>query len=102
MLPPPEGVWGMPAGDAGDSCPASTRTSRRTADEAREIMQQAGYGPDNRLKLKLLTRDIPTYRDPAMILIDQLKEIFIDAELEIVDTAVWYQPGVPQGLPDRR
>jgi hypothetical protein len=53
--------------------------------EAREIMEKLGYGPDKRLKIKLSTRDIPAYRDPAVILLDQLKEVYIDAELEPVD-----------------
>jgi len=35
------------------------------------------------------TRNIPPYRDPAVILIDQLKEIHIDGQLEPVDTAQW-------------
>src|SRR5438552_3587308 len=34
--------------------------------------------------------DVPPYRDPAVILIDQLKEIYIDGELEPIDTAQWY------------
>jgi ABC-type transport system substrate-binding protein len=32
----------------------------------------------------------PPYRDPAVILIDQLKEIYIDGVLEPVDTTQWY------------
>jgi hypothetical protein len=35
-------------------------------------------------------RNIPIFRDPAVILIDQLKEIYMDAELDAVDTANWY------------
>ena len=42
--------------------------------------------PDKRLKLKLSTRNLPTYRDASVILISQLKEIFIDAELDLVET----------------
>ena len=53
-------------------------------------MKKLGYGPDKRLKIKVSTRDIPPYRDPAVILLDQLKEVYIDAELEPVDTAQWY------------
>jgi peptide/nickel transport system substrate-binding protein len=49
-----------------------------------------GYGPDKRLKIKVSTRNIATFRDPAVLLIDQLKHIWIDAELEIIDTAVYY------------
>src|SRR6202040_1489302 len=33
---------------------------------------------------------IPSTRDPAVILIDQLKEIYIDGELETIETANWY------------
>src|ERR1019366_9104513 len=58
--------------------------------EARKIMAGLGYGPDKRLKIKVSTRNIPVYRDPAVILIDQLKEIYIDAELDVVETANWF------------
>jgi peptide/nickel transport system substrate-binding protein len=53
-------------------------------------MEKAGYGPNNRLKLKVATRNIPSYRDPAVIVIDQLKQIYIDAELDAVDTTQWF------------
>jgi peptide/nickel transport system substrate-binding protein len=58
--------------------------------EARAIMQKLGYGPDNRLKIKVSIRNIAPTRDPAIILIDHLKEIYIDADLEPVDTTSWY------------
>ena len=40
--------------------------------------------------LKVSTRNVPTFRDPAVILIDQLKEIYIDAVLETIETAKWH------------
>ena len=58
--------------------------------EARQIMQKLGYGPDNRLKIKVSTRDLPYLRDPAVILIDQLKEVYIDGQLETIDTTNWF------------
>jgi len=58
--------------------------------EARAIMEKLGYGPTNRLKVKVSTRNIPAYRDPAVILIDHLKEIYIDGELDPVDTSLWF------------
>ena len=88
MLPPPDGVWGLPKeklqgligyGDV-----------EKAREEARALMKEAGYGPDKRLKLKVSTRNIATFKDPAVILIDQLKQIWIDAELEIIDTSVYY------------
>ena len=56
-------------------------------------MQKLGYGPDNRLKIKVTTRDLPYFRDPAVILIDQLKEVYIDGELETIDTAALVSQG---------
>jgi peptide/nickel transport system substrate-binding protein len=58
--------------------------------EARKIMESLGYGPDKPLKVKVATRNIPIYRDPAVILIDQLKQIYIEGELEAIDTPVWH------------
>jgi peptide/nickel transport system substrate-binding protein len=52
-------------------------------------MQQLGYGPNRSLAVKVATRNIPLYRDPAVMLIDQLKEIYIAGELDIVETANW-------------
>ena len=59
---------------------------RRTAPKPAQIMEKLGYGPDNRLTIKVSTRNIPPYRDPAVILIDQLKEIYINGELDPVET----------------
>jgi peptide/nickel transport system substrate-binding protein len=58
--------------------------------EARDIMHQLGYGPDKRLAIKISTRNIPPYRDPAVIVTDQLKEVYIDGELDIVESASWF------------
>src|SRR5437762_6048762 len=58
--------------------------------EARSIMEKLGYGPDKALEIKVSTRNVPTYRDPAVILIDQLKEIHINGVLDTVETANWH------------
>jgi peptide/nickel transport system substrate-binding protein len=89
LLAPPEGIWGMPA-DLMQKLPGYDPDVAKNRIEARKIMEKAGYGPDKRLKLKVSTRNIPPYRDPAVILLDQLKQIYIDAELDILDTTQWY------------
>ena len=53
-------------------------------------MERHGYGPNNRLHIKVSARDTAAYRDPAVLLIDNLREIYIDAELETIDTTAWY------------
>jgi peptide/nickel transport system substrate-binding protein len=89
MLPPPAGVWGMPA-DFLATVPGYGPDVAKNRAAAREIMTRLGYGPDKRLTIKVAARNIPAYRDPAVILIDQLKEIWIDGELEPVETANWF------------
>jgi peptide/nickel transport system substrate-binding protein len=89
MLPPPAGVWGMPA-DVLATIPGYAADVTKNRAEAREIMTRLGYGPDKRLPIKVASRNIPNYRDPAIILIDQLKAIWIDGELDPVETANWF------------
>ncbi len=89
MQPPPDGLWGMPK-EMLEKLPGYDPDIAKNRAEARAIMQQLGYGPDHRLKVTVVTRDIPAYRDPAVILVDQLKEIYIDGEVQPIDTTQWY------------
>jgi peptide/nickel transport system substrate-binding protein len=88
MLPPPSGVWGMPA-EILKTIPGYGADVAANRAAARAIMAKLGYGPDKRLPLKISTRNIALYRDPAVILIDQLAEIYVAGELEVIETAVW-------------
>ncbi len=89
LLPPPAGVWGLPK-DQLATIPGYGPDVQANRAEARKLMEAAGYSASNRLKVKVSTRNIPIYRDPAVILIDQLKEIYIDGELDVVETANWF------------
>jgi peptide/nickel transport system substrate-binding protein len=89
LQPPPGGLWGMPP-EMLKQLPGYGPDVRNSREQARQIMQKLGYRPDNHLKIKVTTRDLPFYRDPAVILIDQLKEIYVDAELETVDTTAYF------------
>lgn len=89
MQPAPEGVWGMPEAMIKQLPGYGTDIAKNRA-EARALMEKAGYGPGKRLAVKVSVRNTPPFRDPAVILIDQLREIYIDGELETVDTANWF------------
>jgi peptide/nickel transport system substrate-binding protein len=89
MLPPPAGVWGMPP-EVLSTIPGYGPDVAKNRAEARAIMERLGYGPDKRLAIKVAARNIPAYRDPAIILIDQLKQIGIDGELDPIETANWF------------
>src|SRR6201996_8996780 len=88
LQPPPEGIWGMPK-EMLEQLTGYGPDVKKNREEARTLMRSLGYGPDNRLKVKVSARNIAWYRDPAAILIDQLKEIWIDGELDAVETANW-------------
>src|SRR5712672_889486 len=88
MQPPPEGLWGMPP-EILKTLPGYDPDVRKNRADARQIMEKLGYGPERRLKVKVSVRDLPFFRDPAVIMIDQLKEVYIDGELEMIDTANW-------------
>jgi peptide/nickel transport system substrate-binding protein len=89
MLPPPEGVWGLPPEQLA-TLPGYGPDVEKNRAEARAIMEKLGYGPDKRLAIKVSARNIAQYRDPAVILIDQLKNVYIDGELDPVETANWF------------
>jgi peptide/nickel transport system substrate-binding protein len=89
MLPAPNGVWGMPP-EMLETLPGYGSDVAKNRAEAKTIMEKLGYGPDKRLAIKISTRNFPGWRDPAVLLSSQLKEVYIDAELEFVDTALWY------------
>src|SRR5205823_7282960 len=89
MMPPPAGSWGMPP-EMLQTLPGYRSDIVRNRAEAREITKKLGYGPDKRLSAIVTTRNVGPYRDAAVLLIDQLKEIFIDATLNAIDTTQWY------------
>jgi peptide/nickel transport system substrate-binding protein len=89
LQPPPEGLWGMPP-ELLKELPGYGPDVDKNRAQARQIMQKVGYGPGKSLPIKVSTRDLPPFRNAAVLLIDQLKQIYIDGELQIIDTSLYY------------
>jgi peptide/nickel transport system substrate-binding protein len=89
MLPRPVGEWGMPR-EMLEQLTGYGPDIEKNIAQSRELMQKQGYSEANPLKLKIQARNLVTYRDPAVIIIDQLKKIHIEGELEIIDSTQWY------------
>jgi peptide/nickel transport system substrate-binding protein len=89
VLPPPDGLWGMTP-DVLQKLPGYGPDVAKNREDGRALMRKLGYGPDNRLAVKLSTRNVPGYRDAAVVALSQLREVYIDAELEVVDTANYF------------
>jgi peptide/nickel transport system substrate-binding protein len=89
MMPLPEGLWGMPK----EKLEAMTGYSgtideRRT--RARKIMEELGYSAQKKLRLMVSTRDLSAYKDAAIIFVDQLNQLHFTAELDIIESSVWF------------
>ena len=82
-------LWGLPAEVLRTLCRGFDPDVKKSREKARAVMAAKGFSATKPLKLKLSTRNLPTYRDASVILISQLKEIYIDAELQLVETAQW-------------
>jgi len=89
VQPPPGGLWGMPADQLKD-LPGYDPDVAKNRAQARQIMGKLGYDPNNPLKIKISASDTRFYRDPAVVLIDQLRQIYIEAELEAIDNTRYY------------
>jgi peptide/nickel transport system substrate-binding protein len=89
MQPIKDGIWGLPE-EMLRNVPGYGTNVEKNREEARALMKKAGYGPDKPLKLKIATRGISLYKDPAVILASQLKDIWIDADVDIIETSQWF------------
>ena len=54
------------------------------------MMERMGYGRDKPLRIKIATRGVTIYKEAAEMLQGQLKSIYIEASLEVVETSLWF------------
>jgi len=88
LLPPPYGVWGLTQEQL-NSLPGYG-DARKNKAKAREIMKKLGFGPDKHFKVTISTRAIATYIEMSNWVIAELKDVWIDAELEQIESGNWY------------
>ncbi len=88
MAPQPYGVWGLLDKDLavlpGYGKPADEKAT------ARKLLAEAGYGPQKPLRVEMVTRSIAIYVDLASFVINELKQVGIEATLKQVETAQWH------------
>jgi peptide/nickel transport system substrate-binding protein len=89
-LPPkPWGFWGVAEKDLA----GLPGYGAKPADEkaiARKLMAEAGFSVEKPLKVEIVTRAIAVYVDMASFVINELKQIGIDATLKQIETAQWH------------
>jgi peptide/nickel transport system substrate-binding protein len=88
MAPKPYGVWGLP-----DKELLTLPGYGKAADEkdrARKLLAEAGYSPQSPLRVEIVTRAVAIYVDMAAFVINELKQIGIEATLKQIETAQWH------------
>src|SRR5882724_1010215 len=88
-LPPkPWGIWGI-AEQGLAALPGYGKPADEKA-KARKIMAELGYTQEKPLKVEIGTRAIAIYVDMASFVINELKQIGIEATLKQIETAQWH------------
>jgi len=88
MLPRPYGVWGVSDKDL-LAMPGYGKPDDMKA-RAKKLLGEAGIPPDKPLKVEMGTRAIAIYVDMASYVINELKQVGIEATLKQVETAQWH------------
>ena len=86
LVPPPFGSWGLGERDLLQLF--GKREGRK--DTARKLLAEAGYGPGKPLRFEAHTRAIASYIDLASYVVNELKQVGIDAPLKQLDSVQWY------------
>jgi peptide/nickel transport system substrate-binding protein len=88
LMPKPFGAWGLLEPDL-KKLPGYGEPAHERA-EAKRLLAAAGFGPGKPLRVEMVTRTIPIYLDVASYVVDQLKQVGIDATIKQLDTAAWF------------
>jgi peptide/nickel transport system substrate-binding protein len=88
MAPKPFGVWGLLDKDQTDLLGYGKPADDKA--KAKKLLAEAGFGPGKPLKLELAARAIPIYLDLASFVINELKQVGVEATLKQVETAQWH------------
>jgi peptide/nickel transport system substrate-binding protein len=88
MAPKPDGVWGLLEKDLAP-LPGYGKPEEDKA-KARKLLAEAGFGAQTPLKLEMVTRNIPIYLDISSFVVNELKQVGVEATVRQIETAQWH------------
>ena len=88
LAPQPHGVWGLLDRDLA-LLPGYGKPEDGKA-QARKLLAEVGVNPQNPLRVEMVTRAIAIYVDMASFVINELKQVGIEATLKQIETAQWH------------
>ena len=91
LLPKPYGTWGLLEPDLA-GLPGYGKPSEEK-DKARKLLAEVGYSPQSPLRLEMVTRNLAVYVTMASFVVNELKQIGIEATIKQIETAQWHPMG---------
>jgi peptide/nickel transport system substrate-binding protein len=88
MAPKPHGVWGLLEKDL-NALPGYGKATDMKS-HARKLLAEVKITPQSPLKVEMVTRAQPIYVDMASFVINELKQVGIEASLKQIETAQWH------------
>ena len=84
MMSQPYGVWGLSPAQL-ENLPGFGKDVEKSRAEARKLMEEAGYGPNKKLKVTYFVRQGSIPVQGATLVADQLRTIHIDGDVDAKD-----------------
>jgi peptide/nickel transport system substrate-binding protein len=82
MMSPPFGNWGLSLSQL-EKVPGFGKNIDQNRAEARKLMEEAGFGPNKKLKTNFIVRSsAPNFLMGATLAADQLRSIYIESDVE--------------------
>jgi peptide/nickel transport system substrate-binding protein len=88
LMPGPFGAWGLLDKDLRTL--AGYRGSAVDKADAKRLLAEAGFGPGKPLRVELVTRSFAIYVDLASFVVDQLRQVGVEATLKQLETSAWF------------
>jgi peptide/nickel transport system substrate-binding protein len=89
MMTAPYGAWGLTPAQL-ESVPGFGKDVEKNRAEARKLMEEAGYGPKNPLKVPIFVRaSSPAFVAGATLTSDQLRHIYIESTVEVKEYSIF-------------
>ena len=89
MMSPPYGNWGLTPAQLA-AVPGFGKDVEKNRAEARKLMEEAGYGPNKKLKTTFIVRaSAPNFVAGATLAADQLRSIYIDGDIDVKEYTVF-------------
>ena len=89
MMSAPYGSWGLTSEQLAN-IPGYGKDVDKNRAEARKLMEEAGYGPKNTLKVPILVRSTsPAFVAGATLTSDQLRSIYIESTVDVKEYSIF-------------